>query len=130
MTEFTTLPIEDLYESTLQSDLGETDMIAKTVKLITGTLTGGRPCYMGINYDRPSKYELVEINAINGQDVTIETRAMPTKAGGTGLAQNHPAGSKVIITHSYKVFEDIATAIASKADGTPSLDGTASKDVI
>ena len=124
MSEFTTLPIEDLYESTLQSDLGSTDMLARTVKSITGTLTGGNTCYMGINYDRLSKYELVEISAISGQDVTILTRAIQTKAGGTGVAQNHPAGSKVIITHSYKVFKDIATAIASKADGTPSLDGS------
>lgn len=118
MTNFNTVPIEDLYESTLQSDLGSTDLVAKTVKIITGTLTGGQTTYMGINYDRPSKYELVEISAINGQDVTILTRALPTKSGGTGTAQNHPAGSKVIITHNYKVFEDIATAIASKANSS------------
>jgi hypothetical protein len=116
MTDFNTVPIEDLYESTLQSDLGSTDFVAKTVKIITGTLTGGQTTYMGINYDRPSKYELVEINAINGQDVTIVTRALATKSGGTGTAQNHPAGSKVIITHNYKVFEDIQTAINSKAN--------------
>ncbi len=122
MTEFTTLPIEDLYESTLQSDLGEAELTAKTVKLITGTLTGGATCYMGIDYDKPSKYELVKINAINGQDVTIETRGVKTKAGGTGAAQFHAAGAKVIITHSYKVFEDIATAIASKANtSSPTL---------
>lgn len=124
MTNFNTVPIEDLYESTLQSDLGSTDMVAKTVKIITGTLTGGKTTYMGINYDRPSKYELVEISAINGQDVTILNRALPTKSGGTGTAQNHPAGSKVIITHNYKVFQDIATAFESKADGTPTLDGS------
>lgn len=118
MTEFTTLPIEDLYESTLQSDLGEAELTAKTVKLITGTLTGGATCYMGIDYDKPSKYELVKINAINGQDVTIETRGVKTKAGGTGVAQFHAAGAKVIITHSYKVFEDIAMAIASKANSS------------
>lgn len=118
MTEFTTLPIEDLYESTLQSDLGAAELTAKTVKLITGTLTGGATCYMGIDYDKPSKYELVKINAINGQDVTIETRGVKTKAGGTGAAQFHAAGAKVIITHSYKVFEDIATAIASKANSS------------
>lgn len=123
MTNFNTVPIEDLYESTLQSDLGEIDMVAKTVKIITGTLTGGATTYMGINYDRPSKYELVEISAINGQDVTIVTRALPTKSGGTGTAQNHPAGSKVIITHNYKVFEDIQTAINSKADASaPTID--------
>lgn len=123
MTNFNTVPIEDLYESTLQSDLGETDMVAKTVKIITGTLTGGATTYMGINYDRPSKYELIEISAINGQDVTIVTRALPTKSGGTGTAQNHPAGSKVIITHNYKVFEDIQTAVNSKADASaPTID--------
>jgi len=123
MTDFTTLPIEDLYESVLQSDLSAVATSAVTVKAITGTLTGGDTCYMGIDYDKPSKYELVEISVISGQNVTIINRDIQNKAGGTsGTGKTHAAGAKVIITHSYKVFEDIQTAIASKANSaSPTL---------
>lgn len=127
MSDLNTLPIEDLYESTLQSDLSATDMSAVVVKPITGTLTGGLKTYMGINYDRPSRYELVEIDAITGATVSISERDVINKSGGTsGVAKNHAAGSKVIITHNYKLFKDIQTAVNSKADGTPVLDGSGS----
>jgi hypothetical protein len=125
MSEFTTIPLEDLYESTLQSDLGATDLSAVVVKAITATLSGGNTAYMGIDYDRPSKYELVEISAISGNTVTIVNRGVQIKAGGTsGTGITHTAGAKVIITHNFKVFSDIADAINSKASGTPTLDGS------
>lgn len=116
MTNFTSIPLRDRFETTLSSEISSTDMAANLVAAPGFTVPGGQTVYMGIDYDKDSKFEIVAISAVSGNSVTISSRAIATIYGVSATAQSHSSGAKVVISDNWKVFQDIADAISSKMD--------------
>ena len=113
----TTYPRQDKFETTLAQDISAATSTAYVVTAPLFALSGANKVYMGIDYDT-SSYEIVELTGISSTTLTLGTRGLATYEGGTGTARAHSSGAKVIISHSWKVFGDIATELGLKINST------------
>lgn len=117
MTNLTTYPLEDWFETTLaQSWNGWTG----TVYLNTApsfTFPSGVKTYIVVNPWK-TNMQVGRIDSINvgNKTVNVDSITIEKGAGVNYSAQIHAVGSKVIISDNYQFWKDIATAINSKAD--------------
>lgn len=116
MSDFTSYPRQDAYETTLTSDINNS---VTTIGVSTApdfTLSSGSN-YAVIDFDKPStKLEVISFTGISGSNLTGVTRGIAKYEGGPSTADTHASGAKVIITNNWKTWADVATAINSKAD--------------
>lgn len=112
MSDYSTYPRQDAYKTQLTQGISDSEPVCPVLVAPSVTVTAPDKIYIGIDYDN-SKYELCKAT-IAGGVITLTDRAQPTYEGGTGVARSHSSGAKVIISHTWKTFADIATAIATK----------------
>lgn len=117
MTNITNIPTQDGYETALSQEMSSvaTTFTVNTAPSYLPTTTN---TYVVINPGK-SNQEVIECTSYVAatKTFTVATRAMAMTLGVTATAQTHSAGSKVIISDSFKFWEDIQTAVNSKVDG-------------
>ena len=115
MTDFTNLPTESFYEGSLSSPISSSSQTAGIVilPLIAGTISGTQR----MTILNPAGPEIIEFT---GQDAAGEltgvTRGIPKYIGGPSTARQHSGGLTCVISDPIQLFEDVQTAIASKAN--------------
>lgn len=114
MSDYSTYPRQDAYKTQLTQGISDSDSVCPVLVAPSVTVTAPDKIYIGIDYDN-SSYELCK-GTIAAGVITLTDRAQATYEGGTGVARSHSSGAKVIISHTWKTFADIATAIATKLD--------------
>ncbi len=114
MSNLTAYQRQSLYETTLAQDIDSSTTSILVVTAPSFTLSSGS-CYVAIDSDNSSKFEICEVTAISGTTLTV-TRGLATYEGGSSSAASHSAGAKVLMGASWKQFEAIKDAIATKAD--------------
>lgn len=114
MTNFTTKPREDFYESELAASIvaGDTTIAVATAPQFA--LSSGS-CYASIDPDGTP--EIIEVTGISGTTLTV-TRGIALYDGGGSSARAHAGGTKVIFSNNWKLFDDLETAVNSKLDQT------------
>lgn len=112
MTNFTSYPRQDFYSSELAAAISASDTSIPVATAPSFTLSSGT-LYAQIDPD--GQGEIVEITAISGTTLTA-TRGIAKYEGGGSSAVAHSGGTKIIFANNWKLFDDIQTAIASKAD--------------
>lgn len=116
MSDYSTYPRQDAYKTQLTQGISGSDAVCPVLVAPSVTVTAPDKIYIGIDYDN-SSYELCK-GTIAAGVITLTDRGIATYEGGTGVARSHSSGAKVIISHTWKTFADIATAIATKLDKT------------
>lgn len=136
MSNYTTYPRQDAFESSLLSDIDSSTLSVVLNDSPSFTLSGANRCYGVIDYDN-NLLEIVKIQSISGATLTLESRGIAKYEGGSSTAVAHSAGAKFAISHDWINFSDIATAIATKADiagqvftGQVSFSGTANNGLV
>jgi microcystin-dependent protein len=118
MSNFTSYPRQDQYDSSLSADIGAADVLlpVSSVPSFSMTTGGTNTFYAVIDYDSVANFEIVECDGISGSNINVKTggRGKPKYSGGASTAKSHAAGAKIMITDTWKTWEDIATAINSK----------------
>lgn len=114
MTDYTNIPLENAYETTLAASISAsaTSIVVDTAPQFT--LPVGQTVDAVIDPEN-SLRERVIITAISGTTWTV-TRGAADYLGDSGTAVGHGGGATVVITDSWSVFNDIATAVNSKID--------------
>ena len=115
MTDFTTYPRQDFYESELDTSITATDTTIQVADAVDFTLSSGS-FYAVI--DPEGTQEVVEVTNISGTTWTV-VRGIALYEGDTSGGSPHGGGVPIILANNWKHFDDIQTAIASKLD----LDG-------
>lgn len=116
MTNFTKVPLQDRFETTLAQTLAASG--ATAVLSLAPSVTSipvGQSMIVGFDYDNGS-YELRLCTAISGVNLTLDPTPIARWYGDSPSSSQHSSGAKVIISHSWEVFEDIRQAISSKVD--------------
>lgn len=116
MTDLTTYPRQDLFETELLQDV---DASATSIVLNDApsfALSSGS-CYIHVDYDSDTKYEPMLVTAKSGSTLTV-TRGVPRYEGGGSTATTHTAGAKIRISVGWKDFDNIRSSLASKLDET------------
>jgi len=112
MTDFTTYPRQDFYRSELASAIAAADTSIAVATAPSFTLSSGS-CYGVI--DPEGAGEIIEVTGISGTTLTV-TRGIAKYEGGGSSASAHAGGTTIIFSNNWKLFDDIKTAIASKAN--------------
>jgi hypothetical protein len=117
MPNLTTIPLQDSFETTLTQELGSA---ALTIN-VAGTPDfsfGGNTCYFVLSAGK-SNAEVVEVESYDpsAKTLTIASggRNVSQGASVTTTAQTHTVGTKIILSDNFKFWEDIQTAVNSKA---------------
>jgi hypothetical protein len=117
MADFTSYPRQDVFETTITTDIGAGDIsiALNDAPDFTMTTGGANSFYVVLDPDLPTtKIEIVKCDGITGNTLNVLTRGMPKYEGGASTANSHSAGAKVYISDNWQTFKDIYTAIASK----------------
>lgn len=109
-----TYPRQDLFESSLLSDIGSSDTSITLNNAPSFALTNGQSCYIHVDYDNSAKYEPMLVTAIIGANLTV-TRGIAKYEGGASTAVTHASGAKVRFSVGWKDFSNFKTEIDSKA---------------
>jgi hypothetical protein len=112
MTEFTTLGRQDLFETELSGSIDNSTVTVVVATAPSFTLSSGS--YYAV-IDPTGTPEIVEVTAVSTTTWTV-TRGVALYEGAGSSAAPHAGGVPVIISNNWKTFDDIKTAIASKAD--------------
>lgn len=114
MSNLANYPRQSAYKTTLAQpiDSSATTIVVKTAPSFSLS-SGG--VYAAISPNNSSLFEVVLITAVSGVSLTV-TRGIATYEGGGSSAVAHSAGEEIIISDSWKTFDDIKTAINSKLD--------------
>jgi hypothetical protein len=114
MTNFVNIPLENAFETTLENSISSTDVSVTLSDAPSFSLPGGQGVYAVID-PKNSYREVVLITAISGATLTV-TRGQPDYSGGASTVQEHSGGATVVITNTYQVYSELATAVNSKLD--------------
>ena len=125
----TTYPRQDLYESTLLSDIGAGDTSITLNDAPSFTLAAGQSCYLHVDYDVTAKYEPMLITAISGATLTV-TRGVARYEGGASSATTHSAGASVRMSVGWMDFSKIKDELANKLDSTGGVCTTPLQDTV
>lgn len=125
----TTYPRQDLYESTLLSDIGAGDISITLNDAPSFTLAAGQSCYLHVDYDITAKYEPMLITAISGATLTV-TRGIARYEGGGSSATTHSAGANVRMSVGWMDFSKIKDELANKLDSTGGVCTTPLQDAV
>lgn len=124
-----TYPRQDLFESTLLTDIGSGDSSITLNDAPSFTLAVGQSCYIHVDYDKTAKYEPMLVTALSGATLTV-TRGIARYEGGASSATSHTAGAKVRISVGWKDFSNFKTEIDNKLDETDGVCTTPLKDAV
>ena len=114
MSNVSNIPLENAYETNISGSISTTDTSVTVDTAPQFTLPAGQTVAADIDPEN-CKRERVKITAISGSTLTI-TRGQPDYSGDSGTAYSHSGGATFVITDSWSVFNDMATAINSKID--------------
>jgi len=135
MTDLANYQTVNQYESQISGELssGTTAPFSLEVEDAPAvTLDAGQSIYFVID-PGTSKEEGIRVSAISGTTLTVAARGLPKYNGGAATTTTHSGGAKIIVTNNWQVFDDIATAVNSKAgnaeDETISGDWVFSKSI-
>lgn len=135
MSDYTTYPLENQFETQIVGEIQSSSTVPFDIavkKAISFTPAAGG--FYIILEPGTSKEEGMKVSSVSGTTWTISERGIPVAKGGSSTVTTHGGGSTVIITNNWSNFDDIATAINSKAgnaeDETITGDWTFSGDVI
>ena len=119
MTDFTTTPLENQFETQIVGEISSasTAPFDITVKKAISFTPASGGFYATLE-PGTSKEEVMKISAVSGTTWTVSERGIATAKGGAATTTTHGGGSKIIISNNWSNFDDIATAIASKLDNT------------
>jgi hypothetical protein len=112
--DLSTYPRQDLFDTTLVSDIGSGDTSIVLNTAPSFTLSSGS-LYVHVDFDDDTKYEPMLVTAITSATLTV-TRGIAKYEGGGSTATSHAAGAKVRFSIGWKDFDNIRVAIASKLD--------------
>lgn len=116
MADFNTSPKQNQYKTQIVGELLESTTVpfVLTVKKAVGfTLSAGEKLYVVLEPNTVNEEGLL-VNDIDGNDLTIETRGLPTYEGGPSTVRSHGGGSTIIISDNWQTFDDIKDAVNSK----------------
>jgi len=117
MSDFTTAPLQNQFETVLVGELSSSSTAPFNItvgKAIDFTPAAGG--FYATLEPGTTKEEGLLISAVSGTTWTVATRGIPIAKAGTDTTTSHGGGSKIIISNHWEVYDDIATAIATKAD--------------
>lgn len=116
MADYITTPLENQFETQIVGEIssGLTAPFDITVKKAV-SFTPESGGFYAVLEPGTSKEETLKISAVSGTTWTVSQRGIPTAKGGTSTATTHGGGAKIIITDNWSNWDDIATAINSKA---------------
>jgi microcystin-dependent protein len=117
MSDISIYPTENQYESQIVGELssGTTAPFNLDVENAPSlTLDAGQSIYFVID-PGTSKEEGITVNAISGTTLTVSARGLPVAKGGASTVTSHSGGAKIIITNNWQTFDNIVTAVNSKA---------------
>ena len=116
MSDYTTTPLENQFETQIVGEIssGSTVPFNITVKKAV-SFTPASGGFYAVLEPGTSKEEGLKITSVSGTTWTVGTRGIPIAKGGTSTTTSHGGGAKIIISDNWSNFDDIATAINSKA---------------
>lgn len=115
MSDISNIPRQDLFETTLLSDIDSSTATVVLADAPSFTLAGGQTTRIHVDYDNATNYEPMTVTANTGATLTV-TRGVLSYEGGASTAKAHSAGAKVRMSIGWKDFDDIKTAVNSKLD--------------
>lgn len=117
MTNVTSYPLEDAFETFLTQELDSSSLLMYVNDVGDFTFPASTTTYVVVNPGK-SNQEGMEISAKDGtaKTFTIDNRNITQGNGKTTTAQSHGVGSKVIITDNYQFWRDIVDSVATKMD--------------
>ena len=116
MANFTKTPLQNQFETQIVGEIsqGATVPFNITVKK-TVDFTPSSGGFRIILEPNTSKEEGMIITSVSGTTWTVGTRGIPKAKGGASSTTTHGGGATVIITDTWSTFDDISSAISSKA---------------
>jgi hypothetical protein len=119
MSDLLTIPLQDDFQTTLQSTWSGGTGSVTVNSVPTATMPSGKYSYIVVNPGE-ANMQVAKIDWWNGGAKTFNVTSIAVKKGASldYTTQSHAAGAVVRFSNNYAFWEDIMTAINSKADTT------------
>ena len=114
MAEFTGQQRRDAYKTEISVKINDSTT-SITVEDAPGFTLGAGEYVYGAIEPLSSNREGIKVTGISGSVLTVE-RGLPVVEGGASTAAEHAGGKTLVLSDNWQTFDDITTAIATKAD--------------
>jgi len=123
MSDLLTIPLQDDYQTTLQSTWSGGTGSVTVNSVPTATMPSGKYSYIVVNPGE-SNMQVAKIDWWNSGAKTFNVTSIAVRKGASidYTTQSHAAGAVVRFSNNYAFWEDIMTAVNSKADTTALID--------
>jgi len=126
MADLTNIPKQTYFKTTLASPITAVQTADIVLSSIPSYTPGGETIYFSIL--DPDNPEVISCTGWNPTTkvLTGVVRGVALYDGATSAGLPHGSGITIVLSDPFNIYKDIQTAVNSKADGTPVLDGSGS----